>query len=157
MENIARELEKLLSYTFGKNVITNADVEAVCTEQTENRIFDMVQAITDHDQKKALDLYADLLAMKEPPMRILFLITRQFNQLLLMKSFMGHGMENGEMAKKAGVPPFALKRYLAQCRRFTSDQLRQAVEDCVDAEERVKTGQIGDQISLELLIVRYSK
>lgn len=52
------------------------DVEAVCTEQTENRIFEMIQAITEQNQKKALDLYSDLLAMKEPPMRILFLITR---------------------------------------------------------------------------------
>lgn len=156
MENIGRELEKLLSYTLGRNVITNADVEEVCTEQTENRIFDMVQAITDHDQSKALDLYADLLAMKEPPMRILFLITRQFNQLLLLKNLMGHGLENSEMAKKAGVPPFALRRYMAQCRRFTAAQLRQAVEDCVDTEERVKTGLIGDQISVELLIVKYS-
>lgn len=157
MENIGRELEKLLSYTLGRNVITNADVEEVCTEQTENRIFDMVQAITDHDQSKALDLYADLLAMKEPPMRILFLITRQFNQLLLLKNLMGHGLENSEMAKKAGVPPFALRRYMAQCRRFTAAQLRQAVEDCVDTEERVKTGLIGDQISVELLIVKYSR
>lgn len=156
MENIGRELEKLLSYTLGRNVITNADVEEVCTEQMENRIFDMVQAITDHDQNKALDFYADLLAMKEPPMRILFLITRQFNQLLLLKNLMGHGLENSEMAKKAGVPPFALRRYMAQCRRFTAAQLRQAVEDCVDTEERVKTGLIGDQISVELLIVKYS-
>ena len=36
-------------------------------------------------------------------------------------------------------------------------QLRQAVEDCVDTEERVKTGRMGDQISVELLIVKYSE
>ena len=73
MENIDRELEKLLCYTIGKDLITTEDVEAVCTEQTENRIFDMIQAITEQDQRRALDLYADLLSMKEPPMRILYL------------------------------------------------------------------------------------
>lgn len=156
MENIDRELEKLLCYTLGRDVITTEDVEEVCTEQTENRIFEMVQAITEKNQKKALELYSDLLAMKEPPMRILFLITRQFNQLLQLKSLAGQGLDKSEMAKKAGIPPFALGKYQAQCRRFTADQLRQAVEDCVDAEERVKTGQMGDQISVELLIVKYS-
>ena len=156
MENIEKELEKLLCYTMGKDVITLEDVEAICTEQTENRIFDMVQAITEKDQKKALDLYADLLAMKEPPMRILFLITRQFNQLLQLKSLAGQGLDRSELAKKAGVPPFALGKYQAQCRKFTAAQLRKAVEDCVDTEERVKTGQMGDQISVELLIVKYS-
>lgn len=156
MENISRELEKLLCYTMSRDVITTADVEAVCTEQTENRIFDMVQAITEHDQRRALDLYADLLAMKEPPMRILYLITRQFNQLLMLKSLSGQGLDKSELARKAGVPPFALGKYQAQCRKFTTAQLRQAVEDCVDTEERVKTGWMGDQISVELLIVKYS-
>lgn len=156
MENIDRELEKLLCYTMGRDVITTADVEAVCTEQTENRIFEMVQAITEKNQRKALDLYSDLLAMKEPPMRILFLITRQFNQLLQLKSLAGQGLDKSELAKKAGIPPFALGKYQAQCRKFTAAQLQQAVEDCVDAEERVKTGRMGDQISVELLIVKYS-
>ena len=155
-EKYEKELEKLLCYTIGRDVITMEDVEAICTEQTENRIFDMVQAITEKDQKKALDLYADLLAMKEPPMRILFLITRQFNQLLQLKSLAGQGLDKSELAKKAGVPPFALGKYQSQCRKFTAAQLRKAVEDCVDTEERVKTGQMGDQISVELLIVKYS-
>lgn len=156
MERIDRELEKLICYTMGKDVISTEDVEAVCTEQTENRIFEMILAITDQDQRKALDLYADLLAMKEPPMRILYLITRQFHQLLQLKAMSGQGVGKSEMAKAAGVPPFAVGKYLAQCRRYTAAQLRQAVEDCVDTEERVKTGRMGDQISVELLIVKYS-
>lgn len=156
MEHIDRELEKLLCYTLDRDVITTADVEAVCEEQTENRIFEMVQAITEKNQNKALDLYADLLAMKEPPMRILFLLARQFHQLLLLKNLAGQGMEKGEMAKKAGVPPFALGKYLAQCRRFSSASLKKAVEDCVETEELVKTGRLGDQVGVELLIMKYS-
>ena len=157
MEQIQRELEKLLCYTLGREEIAIEDVEAVCTQQTENRIFDMIQAVTEKDQRKALELYSDLLAMKEPPMRILYLITRQFNQLLLLKSLSGQGLDRAELAKKAGVPPFALNRLQGQCRKFTVRQLRQAVEDCVEAEERVKTGHMGDQLSVELLIVQYSQ
>lgn len=72
MENISKELEKLICYTMGQDTITTEDVYAVCTEQTENRIFEMIQSITEKNRRKAMDLYADLLAMKEPPMRILF-------------------------------------------------------------------------------------
>lgn len=156
MENIDRELEKLLCYTAGRRVITTEDVENICTEQTENRIFDMIQAVTARNQKRALELYADLLAMKEPPVKILILIERQFHQLLLLKELAGRGMERGELAKAAGIPPFALGKYTAQCRFYTKEQLRQAVEDCVDAEEQVKTGKMDGQLSVELLIVRYS-
>lgn len=65
MGNIDRELEKLICYTLGRDVITAEDVEAITTEQTTNKIFDMVNAIAEHNQKKALDLYYDLLALKE--------------------------------------------------------------------------------------------
>ena len=42
-----------------------------------------------------MDPYEDLLTFKEPPMRILFLIARQFNQLLQVKDLMGKGMDKG--------------------------------------------------------------
>ena len=82
MGNISQELEKLLSYTMGRDVITRADIEAVCTTQITNRIFEMIRAVTEKKQRKALDLYQDLLALKEPPMRILFLMVRQFRILM---------------------------------------------------------------------------
>lgn len=157
MENIEQELLKLLSYTLGRDVIMMEDVEAVCTERAENRIFDMVQAITEKNQQKALELYADLLSMREPPMRILYLITRQFHQLMLLKSLSGRGLDKSELAKKAGIPPFTLGKYQAQCRKFTAEELKTAVEDCVETEEQVKTGQMGDRIGVELLIVKYSQ
>ena len=67
------------------------DVEAVTTEQTENKIFDMVDAVAAHQQKRALDLYYDLLALKEAPMRILYLISNQFQRLMIVKSMSNQG------------------------------------------------------------------
>ena len=76
MGNLRMELEKLITYTGERDVVTGADIEAVCTTQTQNKIFDMVRAVTEKNQKRALDLYYDLLTLKEPPMRILFLLIR---------------------------------------------------------------------------------
>ena len=156
MENIHMELEKLLSYTIGREVITSEDVEEICTMQTTGQIFEMIRAIAEKKQRLALDLYYDLLALKEPPMRILFLIARQFNQLLLVKSLTAKGMDRASVASKAQVAPFIAGRLMTQARSFTMQQLRNAVQDCVDAEEAVKTGRMTDVRSVEILIVKYS-
>lgn len=156
MGNIASELEKLLSYTIGRSVVDRADIEAVCTPQLENKIFDMVRAVTDRQQEKALQLYYDLLSLKEPPMRILFLLARQFNQLLQVKEMVGHGHGNSEIASKLKLPPFAVKNTVICAKKYSSEELRQAVQDCIDSEEDVKTGHLGDVLSVELLIVKYS-
>ena len=157
MENIANELEKLLSYTYGEEAIESADVEEICTVTTESRVFDMIRAVAEKRQKQALDLYYDLLSLKEPPMRILFLTARQFNQLLQIKDLRERGYDAQAIASKAGIAPFIVKRSLAQAERFSIEELKRAVSDCVSAEEAVKTGRLGDRLAVELLIVQYSQ
>lgn len=156
MENIANELEKLLCYTSGRDDIRPGDVEEICTVTTESRIFDMVRAVAEKQQKRALELYYDLLALKEPPMRILFLLARQFNQMLQVKDLREQGLDGGAIAQKAGMAPFVVRRSLAQAERFSGEELRQMVEDCVEAEYAVKTGRLGDRLAVELLIVKYT-
>lgn len=156
MENIDRELEKLFCYTLGREVITGEDVEAVCVVQTTGKIFEMVNKIAEKQQKQALELYYDLLAMKEPPMRILFLIARQFKILRLAKELRTQGYDNKFIASKAGIPEFAVRKNLAQAEAFSLEQLREALEDCVQTEEDVKTGNLNDRMAVELLIVKYS-
>lgn len=157
MQLIKNELDKLISYTEGKDVITTADVEYVCVTQTSNKIFDMIHAVAEGNQKRALELYEDLLSLKEPPMRILFLIARQFNQLYQLKILTKEGMPSSEIAKQAGIMPFAMKKYQTQAKSFTEEELRNAVEECVAGEEAVKTGAMNDRLSVELLIMKYSK
>lgn len=157
MGNIDKELEKLLCYTLNREIIESADVEAVCTEQITNQIFEMVNAIGKRDQKRALSLYYDLLALKEAPMRILYLINRQFRILLELKSMQKAGLDAKTMASKAGIPPFAVRRSLTQASCFSQKELIRALQDGASLETDSKTGKMTDQIAVEVLIVRYSR
>ena len=153
MENIQMELEKLLCYCLDKEVVEAQDIEEIVTTRVTNHIFDMVDAIAVRDTSKALQLYYDLITLKEPPMRILFLIARHCNILLQLKEMKAKGHAQADMAKAAGVPPFAVNKYLTQASRFKVSTLREAVAKCVDAEEAVKTGRMNDVMSVELLLV----
>lgn len=153
MENIYMEMEKLICYCMDRDVVEPRDVEAVCTTRVSNHIFDMVTAIAEKRQKDALELYYDLLTLREPPMRILFLIARQCNLLLQAKAMKDRGASNKEIASSLGVPPFAVGKYLSQASRFKSAVLRRALSRCVEAEEAVKTGRMNDVMSVEILIV----
>ena len=156
MGNLRMELEKLITYTWGRDVITAGDIEEVCTTQTQNKIFDMVRAVTEKNQKRALDLYYDLLTLKEPPMRILFLLAKQYRQMFLAKQLSGEGASQNEIMSRLGVPAFAVRNILACARSYSLEELEEAVNDFVDAEEAVKTGRLGDVLSVELLIIKYS-
>lgn len=153
MENIYMELEKLICYCLDRDVVTSEDVETVCTARITNHIFDMVDAIADKRSSVALQLYYDLLALKEPPMRILFLIARQCNILLQVKEMKNKGHAGKDIAGAVGVPSFAVNKYLNQAAKFKAPVLQNAVRKCVDAEEAVKTGRMNDVMSVEMLIM----
>ena len=153
MDNIQSELEKLICYCMERDVVTSEDVEAICTTRISNHIFDMINAIADRQQKRALELYYDLLALKEPPMRILFLIARQCNMLLQTKELKARGYDNRTIVSKIGVPPFIAGKYLTQASRFKTSLLRNAVQQCVETEAAVKSGKMNDRMSVEILIL----
>ena len=117
----------------------------------------MVDSIALHKQSHALELYYDLLALKEPAMRILYLISRQFHILLTVKLMTNHGFSNKDIAAKAGCPEWAVRKNQAQARGFQLEQLKQALKDGVDFEESVKTGRMNDQMAVELFILKYSR
>ncbi len=157
MENIRREVEKLVCYKYYDEGITVSDVEELCIVQIQNQIFDMVEAVAQKKQKQALKLYYNLLALKEAPMKILALIARQFNMLLQVKEMKTKGYHESDIAKQTGLNPYYLKKkYIPQAAQFKQAQLETALKACVEAEEAVKTGRMPDLLSVELIIVSLS-
>ena len=156
METIQRESEKLFCYCMGKGTITTQDIDAICTQKISNHIFDMVEAIAQKQQKKALNLYYDLIMLWESPMRILALITRQFNLLLQVKDLRNRSNDNDKIAKKVGLPSFVVKKYVAQASSFKSEQIKEALKACADADEAFKTGRMTEKMCVELVIIQTS-
>lgn len=156
MENITKELEKLVCYAMDRDALTREDIDAVCVTQITSHIFEMVNAVAEKNQRKALDLYYELLALKEPPMRILFLLTREYRILFHVKALLKQGYGRKEIASKAGLHPFAAGRYMDQAKRFHTRELRAAIEEGADIEQRVKTGLLTDHLAVELFLVKHS-
>lgn len=156
MENITKELEKLVCYCIDRAVITRDDIDAVCVTQITSHIFEMVNAVANKDQRKALDLYYELLALKEPPMRILFLLIREYRILFQVKALLKQGYGRKEIASKAGLHPFAAGRYMDEAKRFHLRELRSVMEEGADIEQRVKTGLLTDSLAVELFLVKHS-
>lgn len=156
MKNLQNEIEKLVCYSYNREVVTASDIDAVCTTHVTGKIFQMIDAIGAGKQSVALNLYYDLLILREKPLSILFLLTRHFNILLQVKDLDKHGHKGTEIAGKAGIPPFTVSKYLTQAKNFKRKKLMEILENCVEVEEQIKTGRLTDAMGIELLIVSYS-
>ena len=157
MEVLSKEIEKLISYDLKKEVISKEDIDAVCIKQLNVRIFDMVDAISVKNQKKTLDCYYELIAEKEPPMRILFMLARQFHLILQAKDLSARGMGKNQIADAMGVQGFIAGKSISQSRNFSVEELKNALEESVQTEELIKKGMLDEHIGVEMLLVKYSR
>lgn len=156
MDHMDMEMEKLLSYVYDKDGITLEDVEAICTKQVHTKVFDMISFVASKNLPKVLELYHDMLATKEPPIRILALIIRQFDQMYVMKDMASQGMNVQTIAGKMGIRDFIVRKNLGLARNFTMEQIRALLEDAADLDERAKTGRINDQLAVEMLMIKWA-
>ncbi len=153
MSNIASEIEKLICYCIDRSEIKEADIEAVCANYLTSRIFAMTDAISAQNQTRAMELYYDLLALKEPAPKILALISRQFNMMLQVKEMTENRKGSKEIASALGLAPFAVTKYQNWSRSFSYGQLIKALDICASNDEAVKKGKLNMDISVEMVII----
>ena len=154
MSNISTEIEKLVCYCMDRDQITEEDIEAVCANWLTSRIFAMTDAIVEKNQKKAINLYYDLLALKEPPAKILALIARQFNIMLQVKEMTDNHRDKGSIAGAVKIAPFLVGKYQNWARGYSVEELKDALELCASNDEAVKTGKLDYVISVEMVIIK---
>lgn len=155
MEVISNELEKLINFK-NEQEITKKDIDEICTKSIESRIFDLVSAIGNKDTNKALTLYKALIFNKTSPFMILSMIARQFRIILQVKYLDKQNKNIMEISNNLGLRDFIVKEALKQSKNFKSFKiLLNAINDCVETDNKCKIGLLKDDLAIEMLIVKY--
>ena len=63
-------------------------------------------------------------------------------------------MNKNELAGKCGIPPFTVAKYTRQAQLFARNDLLKMLKNRVEYEEMCKTGQMTDQLSVELFLIQ---
>lgn len=152
MDRITSELEKLIAYTGDREAIEDEDILELCSRNAEDRVFDMITELSLGNKSRAMAYYSDLLMLQEAPMKILALMRRNFNQLLLTKEAVRSGMMKNDAAKYVGVSPWAVQRLMEQAKHYTIESLSGYIRRCLIYDEGIKSGNLSDRMAVELLL-----
>ncbi len=145
------ELEKLGTYAGGEQ-IDEALVAEMVSAARETKVWDLADAIVAGNERKALTTLGRLLIDGEAPQLLLFMIVRQYRQLILVKDLRDRRVPQDEVARAAGVPAFRVANVAAIAGRYGWPVLRDAYARLLDADLSVKRGLQDDESSLQLLI-----
>jgi DNA polymerase III subunit delta len=151
------ELDKLISYTGNNVEIKIEDIQAICIGQVEEKIFDMIRAISSKDSAQAMRYYKGLLLSREEPFRILYMLESQFKQLLLVKNMHDKNYSNSEIASAAGMATYFVGKNLEVSRNFSEKEVLSFLSEAASLEGNAKSGLISPQNAVETLIMSHVK
>jgi DNA polymerase-3 subunit delta len=150
-------LERLSLYVGLDQPITLAAVEACVSRVRVESIWALVDAVSARDRRTALRAASSLLGDREPPLRILALVSRQLRLLGRARQALDEGASADAAAAAAGAPPFKARELAQAARRMSMPELRRAFQILGEADLAQKGGKCPPDVALEGAILELTR
>ena len=151
LSNIINECDKLMYYKDTNKKITKEDIENVITENIEDNVFSLTDAILNKDTNKKIKIYKDLLLMGEEPIKLIAMIANQFRLLLQVKLMVKNDYKQNEMATIIKEHPYRVK--LALNSNYSINEITDNIKKLYKLDYDIKTGNIDKNFGLELYLL----
>lgn len=146
-------IERLSLYAGKGNTIDVAAVEASVTRIRVDSIWTLVDAVAARRASVALAAVGSLLADREPPLKILAMVSRQLRMVAKAKQALADGLRGPEMARFAGALPFKARDLESAARKFDDEALRSAFRAIAEADLALKGSKRPGDVVMEETIL----
>ncbi|MBW6408524.1 DNA polymerase III subunit delta [Clostridium weizhouense] len=149
---IKREVDKLISYTIGRD-INKEDINLLISNSGEEDVFDLVELIAQRKIESAMDVMREILYKSDQHMLIINNLERQFIRLYEIKTGLASGEKVQDFISKFKLPKFICEKLVSQSHRFSEKQLIELIKLCVKTEKNLKSSSIDKTMEMELLLI----
>ena len=154
---LLQETEKLALYV-GDRATTHDDLAVLCPPDVQSNIFAFVDSLAAGQRDRALALLEDLISTGEPPLRLTFMIRRQFQLVARARALIERGTPQKEIASQLKVPPFVARKLEEQGRKLDEQDLELALARIQDLEGGLKGGSyLSDELQVEMTVLALSE
>jgi DNA polymerase-3 subunit delta len=154
MGNLKIEIEKLGFFALDRPSIEKSDIESICTRQLKAVIFDLTDAIAAGDKHRALRVYDELNALRQPIQLTWRMLIKHYTQLLVTKELKAAGRSADEITRTLSVHPFVTQKLMRQVGSFKTSAIRRKLEFGVQLEQDFKVGKIDEKNIVELFVMQ---
>mgnify|MGYP002625998176 CR=1 FL=1 len=156
MNNMDTELEKLISYMGDRQQITVDDVNAICIENTNVKIYELADAMAEKNARKTFDIYHEWMAARVEPRAVLGEIIKLYNRLKLIKEMDANGKSIHDIAAEIRTQDYYVKVNLGRAKRFKMSEIDGLLNEAAEYSYKINTGQLNEKMAVELLMLKYA-
>ena len=158
MTGLVPEIEKIGAYAKGKNV-TIDDINAVADPVLDAVVFDMTNAITKGNYKRASELLGQLLKKQEEPFVILAVISKELRRIYTARIALDNGKDKLWLMELWGMrSDYPARLLMEAARKTTSEWCGRSLLMCQQLDRRMKSEKgIDSEGELKLLLMRLAQ
>lgn len=152
MYSLKNEIDKLAAYA--KNpVITEKDVDAVCTFTLESNSFLIGTSIIEKKADKALRVINDLMKQSDFDVNmVLGGIYKTLLNLCKINILSNKGYSQGEIAKLTGIKDFVVRNSMNTARFLNAEKTKKIADICTKADKQAKSYSVPPEEILTKLV-----
>ena len=139
-QQLQREIEKLRVALHPAAHVTHADVDELASGEATTQVYDLADALVAADLPAALSLAEQLRAADERPAKLTFALVRRLRDVHRAAVLLEAGMPEQKIGPALKMPPWGVKRTLAQARKADREVLESALEALADFELESRGG-----------------
>lgn len=141
MMKLASEIDKLSSYLHakGRDEVTADDIRFISVPETEFDPFAFSNAAMEGNRAAALEALAVMKFRQVKPEYALSEIAGLYSNMYMSKLLKQSGATQADIAKLLKIHEFKAGLYLKATEKMTLDQLKRALDLCLDADLAMKT------------------
>lgn len=150
---IEQELNKLKIYKIEEKDINEQDVLALVPRNLEDNIFELTNAMIEKQQARTIEIYEDLVAQNEDPLRILNFIASKMRELFHARLLIQKGYGRDEIANHFGYSSGRTYYLMKNASNQSLSQLEAHLKRLSKLDYEIKSGQKDKKLGLELYLL----
>jgi DNA polymerase III subunit delta len=151
LRELSLEIGKVVLYAGGETVITLNHVNDVVGSGRSYTVYDLQRAISKRSIDQAFRILDAIQTGGRQEMLVISALTRFFTALFVLTDAQSMSDRN-EMARAAGVPPFALAEHLDALEAYGSAGVERALDVLAEADSTLKSSPMDPTIVLERML-----
>jgi DNA polymerase-3 subunit delta len=139
LEALNHEMEKACAHAGAGNAVTRGNIEAVCVQTQESKVFGVIDSLFAGRGAEAMKGIRALTEDEESVRSFLTLIERQARLMAAAKAE-GRGADPRGLSGTLGVRPFVMESAARQAKAWSGGEIAQIVSMCAQADAGSKQG-----------------
>lgn len=150
---IKQELDKLMLYNFNSLSIDVDSVILLVSRNLEENIYELTNNLIEGNNSKVIEIYYDLLARNEDPIKIMNSIVGKIKETIHTKILLEKGYTQDEIANHFNIKTGRAFYLIKKSNMVSFERLEDFLTKLSKLDLEIKTGKIDKKIGLEIFIL----